>query len=70
MWFMIPDFPKEQIDNAGDIGFVTGVLIGLQLSANLLACHQEGVEKALAAMERIQKRNQQQIENYVPKNVL
>ena len=49
-------------DNAGDIGFVSGVLEGILLTACLAPNQIDAIAESQAAIQRICKRNQQAIE--------
>ena len=52
---------KDFSDNAWDIGMVSGVLRGIELTPALLPNQQEAIKDAIEAINRIQERNKQQI---------
>lgn len=52
----------ELIDNAWDIGLVSGVLQGVELTTTLLPNQKEAIADARKAIKRIEERNQKAIE--------
>jgi hypothetical protein len=52
---------KELTDNAYDIGMVSGVLQGIELTPTLLPNQKEAIADARKAIERIEQRNKQQL---------
>lgn len=49
--------PKELNDNARDIGAVSGILLGIELTPTLLPNQKEAIAAARKAISRIQDRN-------------
>ena len=52
----------ELLDNSWDIGTVSGVLQGIELTTTLLPNQKEAIASARKAIERIQERNQKALE--------
>lgn len=58
---------QELSENSWDIGTVSGVLQGLELTTTLLTNQKEAIALARQAIERIGERNKKAIENLVSK---
>ena len=58
----------ELLDNSWDIGTVSGVLQGIELTTTLLPNQKEAIATARKAIERIQERNQKALEKLAHTN--
>ncbi len=58
----------EFSDNAWDIGTVSGVLQGIELTTSLLPNQKEAIASARKAIERIQKRNHAEMVSFPVNN--
>ena len=58
----------ELFDNSWDIGTISGVLQGIELTTTLLPNQKEAIANARKAIERIQERNQKALEKLAHTN--
>ena len=57
----------ELMDNSWDIGIVSGVLQGIELTPTLLPNQKKAIAEARKAMERIKERNKKATQEFTTK---
>ncbi len=55
---------KELVDNSHDIGCVSGVLRGIELTPTLIPNQKDAIAEARKAIDRIEKRNIESVEAF------